>query len=359
MEMFRPRNLERHKVGGSGDEMTLSFERPRTDSGKVRERCPAEGCQPAIFLLGEKAEEHTPAPDTIPLMRREPGSSMTTCPYCGHDDEDDKFIPEEDVEHAKNMALHLVHKDIDDMLGGFAKSFNRGQSRGGLISMSMDYKPSRNPKPLGIREDLLRNIACHVCSRAYGVFALALYCPDCGAPNVSTHFNREIEIIDRQIALSRKSSEEGDEELGYRLLANAHEDVVTALETTLKSVFVHLVAIRKPNPAPELTKLGNAFQNLEKAQKQYARLSIDLLTNLPDETRSIIERQIQKRHVIGHNLGLADERYLDVDDTAEVGQSVPLLAHEIEAFAQACVQLIQSVEKELGYPLAANTEGVG
>lgn len=348
MEKFRLRNLERYKVAGSGDEMTLSFDRPRTESGKVKERCPAEGCQPAIFLLGEKGKEHKPASDALPLMRREPHSPGVTCPYCGHDDEDNAFIPEEDVEHAKNMALHLVHKDIDDMLGGFAKSFNRGQPRGGLISISMDYKPGRNPKPLAIRDDLLRNIACHVCSREYGVFALALYCPDCGAPNVSNHFNREIEIIDRQIVLSRKASEEGDEELGYRLLANAHEDVVTALETTLKSVFVHLVAIRKPDPAPDLIKLGNAFQNLKKAQKQYAKLNINLLAELPEENRSIIERQIQKRHVIGHNLGLADERYLDVDNTTEVGQSVPLLAHEIEAFAQACAQLIQSIEKELG-----------
>ena len=32
---------------------------------------------------------------------------------------------------------------------------------------------------------------CDHCGRDYGVFAIGLFCPDCGAPNLRLHFARE------------------------------------------------------------------------------------------------------------------------------------------------------------------------
>jgi len=43
----------------------------------------------------------------------------------------------------------------------------------------------------------------------------ALYCPDCGAPNVRLHFTREAELVRAQVDLA--DGVDGDE-LAYRLL---------------------------------------------------------------------------------------------------------------------------------------------
>lgn len=61
------------------------------------------------------------------------------------------------------------------------------------------------------------------------MFAIALFCPDCGAPNLALHFARETELVGQQVDLAESQDRQ---ELAYRLLGNAHEDVLTAFEAT-------------------------------------------------------------------------------------------------------------------------------
>ncbi len=56
-------------------------------------------------------------------------------------------------------------------------------------------------------------------------------------------------------------------------------------------------------------KIGNDFQNIERAQKRFAEFSLDPFDQLTDHERDILELNIQKRHVIGHNLGVVDDKF--------------------------------------------------
>lgn len=352
MSNFLFRNLDKLTVSkGAGDTRTLSMDRPTSATGKVMQRCPTSGCQPAVFQLGLAPEEREITEEYLATIRRAPGTNGVTCPYCGTDGDDQDYVSPEDIEHAKNLAIHAVEQDISNMLGGMAKSFNHSNrsGRNDMFSISMEHKPSRKPRPTAYREDLLRSISCHVCSREYGVYALALFCPDCGSPNVSTHFDREIEIINQQIEISKLIDDENNKEVSYRLLANAHEDALTALETTLKAIYSYIVITSFPDKQAGLDKIGNTFQNLGKAEKKFKKLNIDLLATLSEEDKDNMLKAIQKRHVIGHNLGLADEKYTHLADDAQIGQNVPVLAHEIEEFTKLCNKLIHAVEGELTY----------
>src|SRR5258706_442999 len=111
---------------------------------------------------------------------------------------------------------------------------------GGLFGINMSVRRSKASPPLAIREDLLRDLTCRVCDRNYGVYAIALFCPDCGTPAVAAHFSRELELVGKQADLAIKTQEE-DPELSYRLLGNAHEDILTAYETAQKTVYQYLV----------------------------------------------------------------------------------------------------------------------
>ena len=57
MPNMRFRNLDRLTASKRGDDRTLSIRRPTSGSGKVMERCPADGCQPSVFQLGMAPED--------------------------------------------------------------------------------------------------------------------------------------------------------------------------------------------------------------------------------------------------------------------------------------------------------------
>ena len=217
--------------------------------------------------------------------------------------------------------------------------------------MKMEIKKNHRPEPRAWREDLIRNLACDVCGREYGVYAIALFCPDCGSKNLHIHFEREIELILQEIDLAEEVAENGNSELAYRLLGNAHEDVLTAFETYQKTVYKYLV--KKQLPAEEAAKLvtkkaiGNRFQNIERARELYKNLNLNPFGILAEEEIASLKLNIEKRHVIGHNLSMADEAYTERDHPERPGTTVAILAEDIAFFATTAKKVILELERHL------------
>lgn len=350
MRDFRFHRLENHRVGGVGDDLQISIPVPKSPSGKVYQYSPNPDAVPRLFQLGDAPENRHVDPGNLHRIRREPGPGETICPYSGHQAPDEDFAHIDDIEAVKRHVLWLAEADIHDWLGDLAEDFNRSQPRGGLFSMEVSVEPRHRPQPLAIREDLLRSLDCEVCRRAYGVYALALFCPDCGSPNLALHFRRETELIREQIALADQQDAQGRAEIAYRLMGNAHEDVLTAFEATFKAVYRHLVRAHRPDDAPRLcTKhvIGNAFQNVERARDRFANLGIEPFTVLSSDDLDYLRLNIQKRHVLGHNLGMADEHYSEITHDQQPGETVRLLGAEIRRFAELCLILVASLEQHL------------
>lgn len=330
--------------------MELSVPVPQSPSGKVYRYSPNPDAAPRLFLLGDAPKGRTFSETQRARIANEPGSPRTVCPYSGFIAEDGEFVHFDDVEAVKQQILWEAEADFHDYLGGFAKDFNCGMPRGGLISMSMKFEGRQSPRPLAIREDLLRNLDCDACARAYAVYAIALFCPDCGSPNLALHFRRETELIREQITLASEQDNLGHAELAYRLMGNAHEDVLTAFETALKTVYRHLVRQRMPERATELCgkkEIGNAFQNVERGRSKFAAFGIDpFAANVVDEVE-LLRLNIQKRHVIGHNLGIADEHYAELTQDEAPGETVMLIGDEIARFAEVCLKVVVDLEAHL------------
>lgn len=270
MSDFRFRRLERYKVGGTKNGMELIIPLPKSPSGKVYRWCPNHKCTPRLFLLGNS---YRPENLDVNTLRRAPGVPGTTCPYCGFNAEDNEFNYDGDIDAIKAYMKWAVTRDIGDYFEKISRDFNRSQPKGGLISLKMNFKTSHPPEPRAWREDLIRNLACDICGREYGIYAIALFCPDCGSKNLHVHFEREIELILQQIDLAEQAAENGNNELSYRILGNAHEDVVTALETYQKTCYRFLV--RKTfseDQAERMTSkgtIGNRFQNIDRSKDLY------------------------------------------------------------------------------------------
>jgi hypothetical protein len=280
-------------------------------------------------------------------LRRKPHTAGTTCPYCGYDSDDDyDFVDPSDIAALTEWFKWAAAEDAKDAVHEMFRNIGRGFPRGGPISIEVKTDRRQRPEPRIWREDLLRDLTCAVCSRRYGVYAVGLFCPDCGAPNLGVHFQRECELIDQQIDLAREAP---TAELSFRLLGNAHEDVVTALETYLKTAYRHLVSQRfSVDEARKLISprsIGNAFQNIARAREKFEPLQLDPFEALNQDDFAYLRLNIEKRHVLGHNLGLADERYSELDTTEQPGQTVVLLAEEVARFAQLAARVVRAVEE--------------
>jgi hypothetical protein len=85
---------------------------------------------------------------------------------------------------------------------------------------------------------------------------------------------------------------------------------------------------------------GNPFQRLDRATELFGRIKIDPFRVLTSDNRAFLIQHIEKRHVIGHNLGLADEKYLRVASNEREGEIVSLLGKDVCRFASLAQQVI-------------------
>ena len=175
--------------------------------------------------MGLAAEQ--PAAEAIfALRRRHSGTPGATCPYCGTDAPDETFL-----------------------------------------------QPDQ-PGPSG--DVGLQELACDICSRPYGVYAVSLFCPDCGAPNLHVHWRRETKAIGHRVALAYQAQKTGKAESAMRTLAAAHEDAVTVLDACLMSIF-RFLAKKRLFAAADVEELaaGGGFQDFARCREFFGQLGID------------------------------------------------------------------------------------
>ena len=227
--------------------LALPAPAPKTPLSQVAWRCPNADCSPRIFRMGRAAAARPAAAGDAALMRRNAGAPGATCPYCGTDASDETFI-----------------------------------------------RPSL-PGPT--RHLSLRKIECDVCSRDYGVYAINLFCPDCGAHNLHVHYGLEARLISHQVSLAHQAHRGGHNELAFRLLDNAHNDAVTALHSYLKTIFNFLARARlQPAAAADAESQASihGFRTIADARTLFQPLGIDPFDGLSpqdmDSLRSSIER---------------------------------------------------------------------
>lgn len=341
--MMRMKNLERYKIGGTRNRMQLGLPVPQTPDGRVYRYSPNPDAHPRHFVLGNTTDGFLRPTEKMPRMKHVPGSPQTVCPYSGTIAEDAEFTHPDDIKAATALVKHAALADATEAFHGMFAKLARGQRANSIVKFEVGPKPRPRTKPRFRRRDLLRELVCDECGRDYGVFAISLYCPDCGAPNIHLHFIREVELVTKQVDLAEAQKGEQDE-LAYRLLGNAHEDVLTAFEATLKTVYNDRLKSQPPKtPAPKPVK--NDFQNVQRGKERFAEIGYDPFACLSADALSFLTLNIQKRHVIGHNLGIADANFAQHATDARLGETIPLVATDIRRFAEVCLEVVMSLDQ--------------
>lgn len=287
-------------------------------------------------------------------MTHEPGISETVCPYSGVIGKDNDFTHPDDHAAALKIVEQAATNDAAAHMHQMFEDIGRKFSSNKFIKVKTGPRPMAKPVPRFVRLDLLRELVCDECGRDYGVFAISLFCPDCGAPNIHLHFAREVALVREQVKLA-DGLRADQSELAYRLLGNAHEDVLTAFEATLKTLYLHKAAAR-PVGSPENKPVSNAFQNIERRKKRYSEFAFDPYATLSPEELAVLTVNIQKRHVIGHNLGVADAAFAEHAADARLGETVPLVGDGILQFAEIAQMVVNGLDGWLASGVAPLVE---
>ncbi|MCO5966558.1 hydrogenase maturation nickel metallochaperone HypA [Sinorhizobium meliloti] len=277
-------------------------------------------------------------------MKLEPRSPQTVCPYSGYVGLDAEFNHPDDMKAAVEVVKHAAMSDVEEMLASAFKGLNSRSSRNSLVRIEAKVSSRPRPKPRFSRRDLLREMECDHCGRDYGVYAIALFCPDCGAPNLRLHFSRECKLVGEQVELADTLSS-GRQELAYRLLGNAHEDVLTAFEATLKVAYQFALRQR---PEIKAKPVKNDFQNVHFGKDRFSAFDFDPYDSLSADELAVLRLNIQKRHIIGHNLGVVDAKFAEQATDARIGETVHLIGRDIIQFASIGQKVIYRLDQWIG-----------
>lgn len=286
----------------------FSIALPPDEEGFIGRECPAAQCegyfklQPGTGLKGEN----------LPCY----------CPYCGHGDDPDKFFTKAQIEYAKSVVMRRVTgallKDLKSL------EFNhRPRSAFGIeVSMKVTGKPSAIRH---YRESKLETkVVCDRCTLRYTIYGVFGYCPDCAVHNSLQILNKNLELVEKLLAVA----ETQEPPVAQHLIENALEDCVSAFDGFGRETCrVFATKAARPAKAAEIR-----FQNIGAARDRVKeQFSVDFgAATAPADWKHIL-RAFQKRHLLAHKMGVVDEDYLSAtgDSPSLLGRKVSVATSEV------------------------------
>jgi hypothetical protein len=300
----------------SGGKMSMNVSIPGDTEGFFGRTCPS--CK-SFFKL--RVDEFKAAPE-----------NELACAYCGHRASVSDFITVDQRERVLSAAKAYAVAKIQNALGS---AFRPMTSRGGMFSVSIEYKPGIPPRLHSyVEEQVRRTLICEACSRATAVYGATSFCPYCGPRNVRVRVRDEIEAQRRALALFEHLPDDVREEARAAgvmdtAAADALENVVTLFEQfcreTFESIVTHAdVVLRKERP--------NVFQSLDDADRMFQRhAGKSIRAAVSSDTWLRLNTAFAKRHVLTHRGGVVDQRFLDRVPTSTLAIGQRLVVNRSEA----------------------------
>lgn len=337
-KLFRPGGeLGVRDLGGDRYRMNISL--PKDGDGRMARECPNQKCSPGYFKVTPGTgitEQHTQA----------------YCPYCRCSAEPNDFATQEQQRYAKDLVMREVQKNLNgvikDALGLGANG--RRKMGGGFLSIEMSLKESPLPHVRRPFEDeVRRDVVCPHCTLDQTVFGLAVWCADCGADIFLSHVEAEIAVTRQMLGDVQRRRESLGMRVAAKDLENCLEDGVSLFEAVMRALVRRGLAEKgdaEEDVEHQLSKLGNAFQNISRTRQQLADLFV--VTVPEDGPWPILAAAFEKRHPITHNLGVVDRKYLERAQAAERhGREVRIAATEVEAMLVAIRDAVAFVHASL------------
>ena len=293
------------EITESDDGFEVAIAIPTDEDGFFGRECPS--CE-APFKM--RSDEYKALPDEIEL----------TCPYCGHREEHSAFMSSAQHERAMAAAEGLVeqwmHGQLNDILGSTFGRRSRRPRRDSFISIDWSYTPGTPPAvrelPDVLEEQTRRVVECSTCGNHHAVYSASSFCPVCGPRPAGEKVLEAILAAREALAVEDRLGE--DERETLRAAGVFERFAVDAIESTVSlfEIFAREQFAQRVSGAQEHTKgKGNVFQRLDDTAALFSEhAGVDLVELAGDERWQRLKRTFARRHVLTHNGGIVDDKFL-------------------------------------------------
>lgn len=328
--MFEDLIKEMERMNGQSVSVPIETD----DHGYIDKQCPDEDCE-FIYKVNEE--------DWANIFKDE----AVWCPLCRHEAPADQWFTIDQVEHAKSEALAVVKGKINNALRSGAQKFNRKQPRNSFISMSM--KVSGGSKrthtiPASAADLMQLEIQCEECKSRFAVIGSAYFCPACGHNSVTRTFSdslRKIRAKKNNVEIVRtaliESTGKDEAELTCRSL----------VETCISDGVVAFQKYCEGMHEPYGKSPFNAFQRLDQASELWKKAVQNGFESwLIEEELKSLGILYQKRHLLAHNEGIVDSKYIQKsgDNSYKEGQRIVIAGKDVDTLVSALEKLANGIE---------------
>lgn len=221
---------------------------------------------------------------------------------------------------AVDYAMALISEKLDEAFGGLARSTRHNKF------VKITYKPGKRitfqNNPIGQSEEWEIDITCENCGTRYSVIGSAYFCPCCGHNSAVSAFEESMDSVEKMLAslsemkqmLTTSYGRDKAETMCRGLLESSLGDIVSAFQKFASCYYDKLTG---------KTSRVNDFQIVDKGSQLFK----DATGKGYDEWLSVDELKdmnllFQRRHLIEHNNGMVDQKYIDKsgDNSYAVGQ---------------------------------------
>ena len=328
-------------VDRQGDDVRFTLELPVDDEGLIPMVCPEdashefkahvetgfavgdEGCDDLVEASGAAVDESDADDDAV--------ESRFWCPYCGtvRDDVWD-FMPEQLAIATEAMSA-AMHQMVSEQFNNMLRSSFGGPSarRSGITFRISGPPPVQVLRQLEIPETR-QLVAGARCGDSFAVYGVAAFCPYCGRLESVQTFIKGLDDHQRGLELLGAVNEQTRTQYAdFGVTQRAHEAVVKdgigLLEALLKDTFLTRV------PAADHPRDLRVFQRLnEAADLILQHLGIDLRASSAGRWDELLVTAA-KRHVLVHNNGIVDGKFLERVPKWHQGVGERLVVKETDA----------------------------
>lgn len=311
------------------DNFSMQVSIPTDDDGYLDRACPNEICEAEFKILADDWEEKVRDEEVF-------------CPVCGHTATSDNWLTKEQIEHLKTAALAEVMPLIDNEMKRMVRDFNRSIPNGGLISVSMSYKPSHPMAvvPLAAAELMRQRYVCEKCGCRYAAIGAAFFCPSCGHNSAKTALMGALTTIRRipevRIALQTGLDRDAVENALRLILEEYMGKLVSSFQRFAEATFETL-----PN-ASDFSPRRNLFQSLPQSSDLWEKaIGLRYESMLTNEEWNQLQQFFQQRHVLAHKDGFVDDEYRQKtgDLQYQSGQRLVIKGSDVMRFADLVEKL--------------------
>lgn len=284
------------------------------EKGYYDRQCPNEKCEFIFKVFMEDwkdkvSEEHV------------------CCPMCGHDAPSDQWYTHEQIKVINRIATSYadsyISNELDKIFGNVAHSTRNNKY------FKITYKPGKKinfiNNPIGQRPEWKLEITCEKCQTRYSVIGSTYFCPCCGHNAIERVFDESLDTIQKMIesindihaTFEKSFSRDKAESMCRSMIEGTLGNIVSAFQKYAEDIYRQIEPTKKVRV--------NDFQIVEKGSKLFCdTVGKGYDSWLTEEEITEMNILFQQRHLIEHNSGLIDERYIQNsnDQSYRIGQRV-------------------------------------